>query len=334
MKKILFLVFTSVLFASCNQERTAHERETIDSLKSANEMLKHGYEDLLSDINDINQGIQQLSDTEERINNISFDESGEVRSDAPTKNINENLAFIAQLLEENQKKIASLEKKLSDANYSSGQLQTMVNSLKQQMQEKQQEILSLKNQLIEKNIQIGKMGSQIDNLVKENTDVKNENTQIRQENEEVKSENQAVKEENEQVKQENEAVRSENQAVKDENERVLKENQEKSTILENQDKQINTAYYVFGTKKELKAHNILSDGEILSKSNFDKSYFTTIDIREVTNIRLESKSANILSKHPEGSYTFLKDSSGNITLKINSPADFWSLTKYLVVRVK
>jgi septal ring factor EnvC (AmiA/AmiB activator) len=185
------------------------------------------------------------------------------------------------------------------------------------------------------------MGTQIDNLVKENTSVKNENTQIKEENEAVKTENQSVKDENQKVKQENEsvkseneAVKSENQSIKDENEKVKKDNQEKEAILANQDAQINTAYYVFGTKKELKERNILSNGEILTKSNFDKNYFTKIDIRNTTTIRLFSKRAEVLSKHPAGSYALLKDSAGDITLKISSPADFWSLTKFLVVKVK
>lgn len=322
-------------------EKNSKEQKAIDSLTIANEQLKHGYEDLLSDINDINAGFQQMSDTEERINSISFDEKGETKSNVPTQNIKENMEFIVQLLEDNKKKIALLESKLTDATYSSEQLQTMVNSLKQQMEEKQQEIISLKNQLVEKNIQIGKMGTQIDNLVKENTSVKNENTQIKQENDSVKSENRSVKDENQKVKQENEtvkseneAVKSENQAVKTENEKVKKENQEKEAILANQDAQINTAYYVFGTKKELKERNILSNGEILTKSNFDKGYFTKIDIRNTTTIRLASKRAEVLSKHPAGSYSLLKDATGDITLKVISPSDFWSLTKYLVVKVK
>ena len=341
MKKVLFLTISSVLFLACMPEKNSKEQKTIDSLTVANEQLKHGYEDLLSDINDINAGFQQMSETEERINSISFDENGETKSNVPTQNIKENMEFIVQLLEDNKSKIALLESKLADATYSSEQLQTMVNSLKQQMEEKQQEIMSLKNLLVEKNVQIGKMGTQIDNLVKENTSVKNENTQIKQENEQVKTENQTMKEENQKVKQENqdvknenEAVKSENQAVKSENEKVKKENKEKETILANQDAQINAAFYAIGTKKELKEKNILSGGEILTKSNFDKSYFTKIDIRNTTTIKLNAKRAELLSNHPASSYALLKDATGDITLKVNSPSEFWSLTKYLVVRVK
>ena len=54
------------------------------------------------------------------------------------------------------------------------------------------------------------------------------------------------------------------------------ETQEKSQTIGNQDKQLNTAWFVFGTKKELKEQHILVDGKVL-QSNFNKSYFTKID---------------------------------------------------------
>lgn len=53
-----------------------------------------------------------------------------------------------------------------------------------------------------------------------------------------------------------------------------------------QDKALHTAYYCFGTSKELKEQKILSGGGLFSKSKvlqsgFNKDYFISIDIREV-----------------------------------------------------
>ena len=143
-----------------------------------------------------------------------------------------------------------------------------------------------------------------------------------------------IKEENSSVKEENLKVKNENQQVKEENEKVKKENAINTQIVNNQDAQLNTAYYVFGTKSELKQHNILSDGDILTKSNFDRDYFTKVDIRNLNTIPLSSKYVRILSNHPSNSYSLLKDSKGDYTLKITNASDFWSLTKYLVIRVK
>ncbi len=118
-----------------------------------------------------------------------------------------------------------------------------------------------------------------------------------------------------------------------ENAQVKQQRDETERIARNQDAQLNTAWYVFGTSKELKAEGILSKGEVL-QGNYNKSYFTQIDIRKVNVIPLESKSATLLTNHPAGSYTLLKDNKGEYTLRITDASKFWSVSKYLVVKVR
>ena len=111
------------------------------------------------------------------------------------------------------------------------------------------------------------------------------------------------------------------------------ENTEKAQTISTQDKQLNTAWFVFGTSKELKEHNVLVKGKVL-QGDFDKSYFTKIDIRIDKEIKLYSKSANILTAHPASSYTLERDANKQYILRINDPQLFWSTSKYLVVQVK
>ena len=111
-----------------------------------------------------------------------------------------------------------------------------------------------------------------------------------------------------------------------------------SEKLNEQDKALNTAYYCFGTSKELKDQKILSGGGLFSKSKvlqsgFNKDYFISVDIREVKEIPLFAAKAKLKSNHPEGSYEFVKDEDGNLTLNITDPRAFWSLGKYLVIEV-
>ena len=111
-----------------------------------------------------------------------------------------------------------------------------------------------------------------------------------------------------------------------------------SEKLQEQDKQLHTAYYCFGTAKELKDQKILSGGGLFAKSKvlqsgFNKDYFISIDIREVKEIPLFAGKAKLKSNHPEGSYEFVKDEDGNMTLKITDEKAFWSLGKYLVIEV-
>ena len=111
------------------------------------------------------------------------------------------------------------------------------------------------------------------------------------------------------------------------------ESAQKTQTINTQDKQLNTAWFVFGTKKELKEQNILVKGKVL-QGNFNKSYFTKIDIRVDKEIKLYSKSAKLLTMHPSSSYTLARDSKNQYVLRITNPQIFWSTSKYLVIQVK
>ena len=126
-------------------------------------------------------------------------------------------------------------------------------------------------------------------------------------------------------------------AVKSE---LTAENEAKAKTVAEQDKALNTAWFVFGTKKELKDQKILSGsglfkkGSVLKDGDVNKDYFTQVDIRTTKEIKLYSKDADILTTHPTGSYTLEKDDKDQLTLKITNPKEFWSVSKYLVIQVK
>ena len=117
-------------------------------------------------------------------------------------------------------------------------------------------------------------------------------------------------------------------------ETLAAENEAKAKTVAEQDKAINAAWFVFGTKSELKSQKILQSGDVLKNADFNKDYFTQIDIRTTKDIKLYSKRAELLTTHPAGSYELVKDDKGQLTLKITNPKEFWSVSKYLVIQVK
>jgi len=114
---------------------------------------------------------------------------------------------------------------------------------------------------------------------------------------------------------------------------LKEESSQKSQQISAQDKQLHTAWYVFGTKSELKEQNILVKGKVL-QGNFNKEYFKKIDIRIDKEIKFYSRSAKILTAHPSSSYTLQQDANKQYVLRITNPQQFWSTNKYLVVLVK
>ena len=119
-----------------------------------------------------------------------------------------------------------------------------------------------------------------------------------------------------------------------EKETLTAENEAKAKTVAEQEKSLNAAWFVFGTKSELKAQKILQSGDVLKSADFNKDYFTQIDIRTTKEIKLYSKRAELLTTHPAGSYELVKDDKGQLTLKITNPTEFWSVSKYLVIQVK
>ena len=125
-----------------------------------------------------------------------------------------------------------------------------------------------------------------------------------------------------------------------EKETLVAENEAKAQTVAAQDKALNAAWFVFGTKKELKDQRILTNagvfrkGDVMQDEAMNKDYFTQIDIRTTKEIKLYSKSADLLTTHPEGTYVLEEDGKGQLTLKITNPEKFWSVSKYLVIQVK
>lgn len=110
---------------------------------------------------------------------------------------------------------------------------------------------------------------------------------------------------------------------------------QKETI-STQDVQINTAYYIVGTKAELIAANVMSRGGLFRSAKIsyqaEQSAFIKVDIREVSEINLNTKKAKVLSVHPTGTYTLEVGQNGMQILKISAPKTFWEQTKYLVIQ--
>ena len=120
---------------------------------------------------------------------------------------------------------------------------------------------------------------------------------------------------------------------------LTEETTQKSETISQQDKQLHTAWFVFGTKDELKKQNILTKDGLFSKTrllekDFNKDYFTKIDIRIDKEIKLYSKDAKMLTSHPSSSYTLAPDANKQYVLRITDPNLFWSTSKYLVIQVK
>ncbi len=199
------------------------------------------------------------------------------------------------------------------------QLVENVQFISSTMKENRALIDKLRRQLRESSVKSDNLKKTIDNLVAELEEKDNQLQQLRAE----------LDAKNIHISELDQTISSLNSNVSD----LKTESSQKSATIQAQDKQLNTAWFVFGTKKELKEQRII-DGSRVLESNFNKSYFTKIDIRVEKEIKLYSKYAKILTMHPSDSYTLQKDANKQYVLRITNPQIFWSTSKYLVILVK
>jgi len=113
---------------------------------------------------------------------------------------------------------------------------------------------------------------------------------------------------------------------------LKQQSNEQQQTINRQQQEITKVYYCFGTSSELKKQNILVNNQL--GPNFNREYFIAVnDYNQLQTIQLKAKSGKLISRHPDGSYRFVKDANNQVELRILDPANFWSLTKYLVVLV-
>lgn len=199
------------------------------------------------------------------------------------------------------------------------QIKENIQFISNTMQRNRELIKKLQQQLRDSRFNGGELKKAIENLMQQ---LDEKNQQLQQLRTELDSKDIHIAELDETVNSLNSNVSN-----------LKNESDQKSQTISNQDKQLNTAWFVFGTKKELKDQHILANGKVL-ESTFNKNYFTKIDIRIDKEIKLYSKSARVLTMHPSSSYTLSRDANNQYILRINNPQIFWSTSKYLVVLVK
>ena len=279
---ICFVSLALLLYCCKEYKAPVANRPTVakdDSLQQIISQRDTQINNMMATMNEIQEGFNEISEAENRVNLIQDDE----RADKASQ-IKEDIKFIADRMQQNRELIKKLQGQLRDSDFKSQELKKVIANMLRQLDEKDLQLQQLRAELDAKNIHIAELDETISNLNNNVTELKSESD-------------------------------------------------EKSQIINNQETQLNTAWYVFGTRPELKDQRILMGDKVLQQ-NFNKNYFTKIDIRVTREIKLYSKSARLLTSHPAGSYELTRDNNKMYTLAITNPQLFWSTSKYLVVVVK
>lgn len=277
MKTIIrtLLFGTAMLLTACGGNISGNRalQESNDSLKSVIAERDASLEEILECIRVVEEGFKSINEAQGRISATGI-ENGSSRK----KQLEDDVLYIAQLVEKNNAEISRLKKLLAASKNSSKELKAIVENLEKTLQEKNMEIAELQKKLEEKDVHIAELDTIITNLMNENT--------------------------------------------------------EQELRLVQKEREMNSVWYAMGTKRELKGEKILSGNDVMTDPDANMDYFTRGDINELLTIETGEKRVKVISTHPKGSYKIVEDEKGLDIVKILSPREFWSVTRYLVILVR
>lgn len=257
--------------------------------------------------------IADLENQNTELNNGSTEKDNQIETYIQSLNeIQDNLAAI----KEKQKIVTS------SFNMGNGELNTnvkdmiindmgLINNL---LEENKQKLASLNSRLKKSNLKITELEKMIENMA----------SQLQEKDAEIGSLQTQLANANEQLKV------------------LFEEYNNRLEEIGTQTDKMNTAYYCFGTSKELKEKGVLTkEGGFIGigkseklSADFNKDYFTQIDITLIKSVDLKSKKAKVITTHATDSYKLDGDKSSVDKLVITNPEKFWASSKYLVIVVE
>ncbi len=112
----------------------------------------------------------------------------------------------------------------------------------------------------------------------------------------------------------------------------------KDRVIDEKTLELNTAFFVMGTQRELRDQGIINpEGGLLGigrihrlRPDFQDDFFTRIDMILTREIIIKGQNPEFITVHPSGSWKWQHDGE-TLQLKILNPEKFWSTSRYLVL---
>lgn len=286
---LALVVLTAAIFLVQNHKKRLQEASIFENQKTELAMQLNQRDSIINEwvlaFNEIESDIKKITERENMLSIQSMDP--EITQDKKNE-IMKEIQIIRELIEQNKKKITSLNSQLRSSGIKIASLQARVDTLDAHIAQRDKDMAALRTELVDRNFEIGQL---------------------------------------------NEKVGTMEIAMVD-----------KETKITQQTDEMNKAYVVSGTYKDLKEKGLLiKEGGVLGlgrkeslQENFNNNnLFTQIDITETLTIPVNSKDAKLVTEHPANSYALIKDTEDKIAyIEIKDPATFWKISKYAVVEVR
>lgn len=163
MKKYVFIAATALVISACNQNELTESNRQKDSLMSVVNERDSFINDFISSFNDVERNLDSVA-ARQHIIAVNSDKAGELKPTQKAR-INAEIASINNLMDQNRKKIAELNKKIKKSSGKNVQLEKMIATLKDQLAKKDIELTDLNTKLNSLNAQVATLETAVDTLL-------------------------------------------------------------------------------------------------------------------------------------------------------------------------
>ena len=168
MKKLMLAAAIAVTITACDNRQAEIDQANRqkDSLASIINERDSSLNEFLTSFNDIEQNLDSIARKQNAID-MNIDKPGELQKSSKDR-INDNIASINRLMNENRAKIADLNRKLKGAGAKSAHFEKMIQTLNEQLAQKDRELTELNERLNGLNDQVAKLQTSVDTLTTAN----------------------------------------------------------------------------------------------------------------------------------------------------------------------
>ncbi len=164
MKKIIYAVAIVLTITGCDnrQAEIDNSNRQRDSLASIINERDSSLNDFMTSFNEIESNLDSIARKQSTIN-VNIDNQGELNKTSKER-INDNIAAINQMMNDNRNMIDQLNKKLKNSGMKIAHFEKMIQTLNEQIAQKDRELADLNDKLNGLNQEVAQLHTSVDTL--------------------------------------------------------------------------------------------------------------------------------------------------------------------------
>jgi DNA repair exonuclease SbcCD ATPase subunit len=165
MKNYIIIAAAALLMSACNQKELTDSKQQNDSLMSVVNERNTAINEFIASFNEVESNLDSVA-VRQHIISTNTEQKGELKPNQKTR-INEEIASINDLMEQNRKKLADLNRKLKGSTNKNKELEKMIVTINNQLEQKNVELTALNEKLNNLNAEVTQLQTSVTTLTDE-----------------------------------------------------------------------------------------------------------------------------------------------------------------------